>query len=219
MLEENLRRCHVKIGATDFFLAFSFCSKSLDRNEFLIVLVIFLFEIGVSRTKIAKIWELYNFSNLVTSITPLFKDIILKNSSSLWDFSMRVKSVGQTPIFLFSLFFAPIFSHSTFARVSHCFDFFQKFFLVIFNELVITLKFISLALITLGFFISFFWYTCNLQPRLDFRECHVIRFSRVVIQMKPKLEWTIWALVSFCLYKTIENALGYWRIESNLAYL
>ena len=96
-----------------------------------------------------------NFSNFVTSITALSKDTIPKNSSSLWDFWIRVKSVRQTPILL-SMFFAYNFSHATFVRVSHCFDFFLNYFLAIFNELVITLKFIYLALITFDlFFLSF----------------------------------------------------------------
>ena len=54
MLEENLIRSFVKIGATKFSLAFSFSSQSLVINEFLIVLVSILLEVGVSRTKIAK---------------------------------------------------------------------------------------------------------------------------------------------------------------------
>ena len=54
MLEENLIRCHVKIEAMNFFLAFLFCFQSLDINKFPIVLMIFLSEVGASRTKIAK---------------------------------------------------------------------------------------------------------------------------------------------------------------------
>ena len=72
---------------------------------------------------------------------------------------MKVKSVRQTPIFLLSLFFASNFSYVTFAHVSHCIDFLKNYFLVIFNELVITLKFISLALIILGFLFSSFLIT------------------------------------------------------------
>ena len=155
----NLERCHTKIGATNFFLAFSFCSQSLDRNKFLIVLVTLLLEVGVSITKVTKTWKLCNFSNLVTSITSLPKHTIPKSSSSLWAFWMIVKSVGQTPIFLLSLFFAFNFSYATFARVYHCFDFFQNFFLTFFNGLVITLKFIYLAFITLGFLFSSFLIT------------------------------------------------------------
>ena len=42
MLEENLARYYLKIEAMDFFLIFLFCFQSLKRNEFLIVLVVFL---------------------------------------------------------------------------------------------------------------------------------------------------------------------------------
>ena len=128
MLEVNLERCHAKIEATNFFLVFSFYSQSLDKNEFFIVLVTLLLEVGVSITKVAKIWELCNISNLVTSITPLPKDIIPKHFLSLWAFGMIVKSVEQTPILLLLLVFASNFSHSTFARVFHCFVFFKILF-------------------------------------------------------------------------------------------
>lgn len=79
MLEENFVQSYVKIGVTNYFFAFLFCSQYLRRNEFLINLVTFLLKVKQSRTKIVKIVKIYNFSNLITSIAPLPKDIIPKN--------------------------------------------------------------------------------------------------------------------------------------------
>ena len=61
-------------------------------------------KVGISWNKVAKTWEFCNFLNFVTSITLLPKDTILKIPSNLWDFWIRVKSVGQILIFLLSFF-------------------------------------------------------------------------------------------------------------------
>ena len=45
MLQKNLAWYHVKIEATNSFLAFSFCSQSLGRNEYIIVLMTILLEV------------------------------------------------------------------------------------------------------------------------------------------------------------------------------